>query len=104
MRFFNFDAELFRFANAAAAGAFHTIKQDVLGLGQIGAVGTVELRRKAKAFCIFKTEMRVGDFEVQTLELVPGEFLERCESVVPGDTRVEIESHVGSGPSGKRTA
>src|ERR1700691_5532994 len=48
--------------------------------------------------------MRIGDFDMQTLQFVPGKFLQRLERGAPRNSGLQIETNIRSGPARKRAA
>ncbi len=104
MGLLDFEAAFVRLANAAAAGAFHAIEQLFFRAGQVGAIGTVILHLESGGLAIFEGKVRIGDLQMQALEIVPGKLLQGFERGFTRDSGIEIEAHIRSRPAGKRTA
>jgi len=67
---FDCKTTLFRFANAAAAGAFHAIEQLFFGAGQIGAIRSVVFRFKSRGLAVFDPRTRQQPHLAPVLHLV----------------------------------
>src|SRR5258708_5066380 len=104
VRFFDLEAALISLANAAAARAFHAVEQIFFGAGQVGAVGSEVFGFESRGFAVLKSEVRIGDFQMQALEIVPRKLFEGLERGAPRDAGIEIEADIRSRPAGKRTA
>src|SRR5580698_3986026 len=77
VRLLDLETTLLRFANAAAASAFHTVEQILFRAGQVGTVGRVIFGLESWDLAVFQGEIRIRHFEMQAFEIVPGKRLER---------------------------
>src|SRR5438876_2207260 len=104
MRFFDCDPALLRLTDTTPARRVHRTEQVLFRFTQVCAIGAVELTCKTKLPSIVDSEIGIGDFQVQDLQTIPCHLFQSGECCSARHAVRQIEPHVRSCPSRKRTA